>query len=227
MLNVRDLSTPDLPVQGTYEEALKQGLEILARKDPGRIAVKARAGFEDGRIIIPHLERSLALEVGSGRLSVRETGEEAPIWLAILAVHYLTNAQGVHPTGKLKAFREFKEGSFYEPAFNAKTKDVLIKVFGEDPEPMVKAAETLKGRIVEGGDAAVELAYFPCLPITCIVWKGDDEFPPEATVLFDETAETFFSAEDMAVAGQMAVLELIKATGDRPSIPGPQCASSG
>jgi len=55
------------------------------------------------------------------------------------------------------------------------------------------------------------LAYFPYLPITCLVWKGDDEFPPEATVLFDETAELFFSAEDMAVAGEMAVLELVKA----------------
>jgi hypothetical protein len=44
------------------------------------------------------------------------------------------------------------------------------------------------------------------------LWKGDDEFPPEASVLFDETADLFFSAEDMAVAGQMAVLELLKAS---------------
>ncbi len=43
------------------------------------------------------------------------------------------------------------------------------------------------------------------------MWKGDEEFPPEASVLFDETADIFFSAEDMAVAGQMAVLELLKA----------------
>jgi hypothetical protein len=62
------------------------------------------------------------------------------------------------------------------------------------------------------GDAAVELSYFPFVPITCILWKGDEEFPAEAAVLFDETAELFFSAEDMAVAGQMAVLELVKAS---------------
>jgi hypothetical protein len=214
MLNTKDLSGPDLPVRDTYEEALKLGLEAFSRKDPGRLAVKARATFEDGHVIIPYLERSLVLDTHSKRFSIRETGEEAPAWLAILAVHYLNNAQGGQPTGKLKAFREFKEGSFYEPAFNSKTKDVLVHVFGNDPEPMVNAARKLNGKIVEGGDAAVELAYFPCLPITCIVWRGDDEFPPEATVLFDETADVYFSAEDMAVAGQMAVLELLKASRD-------------
>jgi hypothetical protein len=76
---------------------------------------------------------------------------------------------------------------------------------------MLRAGEKLKGKIIQTGDASVELPYFPCLPITCIVWKGDEEFPPEASVLFDETADQFLSAEDMAVAGQMAVLELLKA----------------
>ena len=77
---------------------------------------------------------------------------------------------------------------------------------------MLDAAKKLNGKILDTGDAAVELSYFPCVPITCIVWKGDEEFPAEASVLFDETADLFFSAEDMAVAGQMAVVELLKAS---------------
>ena len=212
MLNIRDLSSPELPKQDNYEQALKIGLEILSRKDPGRIAEKAGAGFEDRCIVLPHLNREIVLNVDTHRFTVMPAGEEAPIWLAILAIHYLNAAEGRQPTGRLTSFREFKEGQFYEPAFNSRTKDVLIKIFGEDPTPMLRAGEKLGGRIVSGWDAAVELSYFPCLPITCIVWRGDEEFPPEATVLFDETAELFFSAEDMAVAGQMAVLELVKAT---------------
>ena len=65
-------------------------------------------------------------------------------------------------------------------------------------------------RFLDSADAALELPYFPFLPIICMVWKGDEEFPPEASVLFDETAELYFSAEDMAVAAQMAVLELMR-----------------
>jgi hypothetical protein len=211
MLNIKDLSHPELPKQDNYEQALKIGLEIFSRKDPGRIAEKAGATFEGRSVIVPHLNRKIVLDVDTQRFSIVETGEEAAIWLAILTVHYLNNASGMQPTGNLRHFREFKEGHFYEPAFNRRTRDVLISVFGNEPDLMPGAGQKLQGRIIQTGDAAVELAYFPCLPITCIVWRGDDEFPAEASVLFDETADNFFSAEDMAVAGQMAVLELVKA----------------
>jgi hypothetical protein len=212
MLNIKDLSRPELPKQDNYEQALKIGLEVFAGKDPMEVAAKAGAQFVNRSIVLPHLDRSIVLNVDTGQFTIRETDEDAPIWLGILTIHYLNNADGGRPTGKLKHFREFKDGHFYEPAFNRRTKEILVQVFGSDPTPMIAAAEKLKGKIVEGGDASVELPYFPCLPITCIVWKGDDEFAPEATVLFDETADRYFSAEDMAVAGQMAVLELLKAT---------------
>jgi hypothetical protein len=211
MLNIKDLSRPELPKQDNYEQALRIGLEIFQRKDPARVAARAGAGYEGRSVILPHLERAIILDVESLRFTVAPTGEEAPIWLAILAIHYLNNAEGKVPTGKLKHFREFKEGHFYEPAFNRRTKEILISVFGRDPAPMIEAGGKLGGKILDQGDASVELAYFPYLPITCIVWKGDEEFPAEATVLFDQTADLYFSAEDMAVAGQMAVLELLKA----------------
>lgn len=212
MLNIKDLSNPELPKQDNYEAALKIGLEIFDRRDPGRVADKALARLVGRSIIVPHLDREIALNVDSHRFSITETDEEAPIWLAILTIHYLNNADGRQPTGRLKHFREFKEGQFYEPAFNRKTKEILVSVFGSNPVPMIGAAERLKGKILQTGDAAVELPYFPCVPITCILWRGDEEFPAEASVLFDETVDTFFSAEDMAVAGQMAVLELLKAS---------------
>lgn len=211
MLNIKDLSRPELPKQDNYEQALRIGLEIFQRKDPGRLAVKAGARYQDRRIIVPHLDRELVLNVESQQFHVKETGEEAPIWLAILTLHYLNNADGRQPTGKLKHFREFKDGHFYEPAFNRRTKEILVSVFGQDPAGMIAAGERLKAEILDTGDAALKLVYFPYLPITCILWKGDEEFPPEASVLFDESADLYFSAEDMAVAGQMAVLELLKA----------------
>lgn len=211
MLNIKDLSRPELPKQDNYEQALKIGLDYFSRKDPGRVAELAGARFEDRSVILPHLNREIVLNVDSQQLSFADSGEEVPIWLAILALHYLNNAPGRHPTGTLKHFREFKEGHFYEPAFNRRTKEILISVFGNNPEGMIPIAEKLGGRILDTGDAAVELPYFPHLPITCIVWGGDEEFSAEASVLFDETADLFFSAEDMAVAGQMAVLEMLRA----------------
>lgn len=212
MLNIKDLSNPELPNQANYEDALRIALEAFNRKDPARLAANAGARFEDRAVIVPHLDREIMLDLNSMKFTIKGTTDEAPIWLSILTIHYINNASGVAPAGELTHFREFKEGQFYEPAFNQKTKDVLISFYGKDPSPMVAAGRKLGGIIRDLGDASVELAYFPYLPITCIVWRGDDEFPPEAGVLFDKTAELFFSAEDMAVAGQMAVVELIKAS---------------
>lgn len=210
MLNIKDLSGPALPKQDNYERALKLGLEAFARKDPGRVADKAGAELSGRKLILPHLDKHLALDLDSHQFTITETGEEAQIWLNILAIHYLNNSDGRQPLGKLKHFREFKEGSFYEPAFNRRTKEILIAVFGSNPQALIEAAIKLNGKIIDSADAAVELPYFPMLPITCLLWRGDEEFPAEASVLFDETAEMFFSAEDMAVAGQMAVLELMR-----------------
>jgi len=212
MLNIRDLSRPELPKQDNYEQALRLGVEAMERKDPLRIAVRAGCTFIDRTVVVPHLDRSIAYQLDSKKFTVRETGEETPIWLAILVLHYLNNADGQQPTGVLKHFREFKEGHFYEPAFNRRTKDILVQAFGNHPDLMIRAANKLGGKILGTGDAATELSYFPHVPVTCILWRGDEEFPAEASVLFDETADVYFSAEDMAVAGQMAVLELLKAS---------------
>lgn len=211
MLTVKDNNKLDLPKQDNYERALAIGLDIFSRKDPKWIAKKSGSLISrGGAIVVPHLNMHVLLDLETKKFTIQETGEEAPIWLSILCVHYLNSSEGRKPTGKLKHFREFKEGVFYEPAFNRRTKEILIAVFGKNPSLMVEVGKELNGKVLDSGDAAIELSYFPFMPITCVVWKGDEEFPPEATVLFDETAELYFSAEDMAVAAQMAVLELMR-----------------
>ncbi len=212
MLNIKDLSQPQGHNNETYEQALRLGLEIFDRKDPGRAAEKAGAEFVGRSVVLPYLNKALVFNVDTHRFSFLKDEQSAPMWLAILVVHYLNNADGGVPTGKLKHFREFKDCQFYEPAFNQSTKRVLAQHFGADTELMRQAGIKLGGKEIPTGDVGIELSYFPLLPITCILWKGDEEFPAEGSVLFDETAERFLSPEDMAVAGQMAVLEMIKAS---------------
>lgn len=212
MLTVKDLNKLDIPKQDNYEKALEIGLGIFSRKDPEWIAGKAGASIDGGNLFLPYLNMRIRMDLETSKFFIQETGEEAPIWLSILCLHYMNSAAGEKPRGRLKHFREFKDGSFYETAFNRRTKDILIEVYGGNPSAMIEAGLKLGGKVLNSGDAAVELPYFPFLPITCVVWKGDDEFPPEASVLFDETAGLYFSAEDMAVAAQMAVIELIRSS---------------
>jgi hypothetical protein len=42
-----------------------------------------------------------------------------------------------------------------------------------------------------------------------VLWSGDEEFPPDATVLFDQSIQGLLSAEDIAVMSGSLVYRLI------------------
>jgi hypothetical protein len=41
-----------------------------------------------------------------------------------------------------------------------------------------------------------------------LIWEGDDEFPASAQMLFDETVVFGYTAEDVAVAGDILISRL-------------------
>jgi len=38
-----------------------------------------------------------------------------------------------------------------------------------------------------------------------MVWEGDDEFPPNAQIIYSDNFETGFAAEDRVVAGDILI----------------------
>ena len=47
------------------------------------------------------------------------------------------------------------------------------------------------------------------MPMTYILWKGDEEFPATVQLLFDRSVEGYLSLEDIVVVGEMATSRLI------------------
>jgi hypothetical protein len=128
---------------------------------------------------------------------------------AVLILHYLIGLlqHGYHPRGELISFKETRDGKLFWPAFQESAIKPLVQSFHRDPEGLIRAMqERLGGRKVEGGDVAVELATFPCVFVRLIFWKGDEELPPEASLLFDRGLTEIYSTEDVAVL-LMAVVQ--------------------
>jgi hypothetical protein len=67
---------------------------------------------------------------------------------------------------------------------------------------------------VEGGDVAVDVATFPEVFVRIIFWKGDNDLPPEATILFDRGLMNIYSMEDVAVLLTLIVQRLEMRTSD-------------
>jgi hypothetical protein len=128
---------------------------------------------------------------------------------AVLILHYLIGLlrHGFHTTGEWISFKETRDGKLFWPAFQESAIKPLLQSFHRDPEGLIQAMqERLGGRRVEGGDVAVELATFPGVFVRVLFWKGDEELPPEASLLFDRGLTEIYSTEDVAVL-LMAVVQ--------------------
>ncbi len=128
---------------------------------------------------------------------------------AVLILHYLIGLlrHGFHTSGEWISFKETRDGKLFWPAFQESAIKPLVQSFHRDPEGLVRnLSMRLGGRMVEGGDVAVELAAFPGVFVRMLFWKGDGELPPEASLLFDRGLTGIYSTEDVAVL-LMAVVQ--------------------
>ena len=58
---------------------------------------------------------------------------------------------------------------------------------------------------LDRGDAGYQVELLPGLQIQFILWLGDEEFPPSGQILFSDNFLLAFTAEDMAVIGDIVL----------------------
>jgi len=191
-----------------YVAAKKLAAEKLASEPLETIA--ARSGFTaEGAdaLEVSFLGRNLRVSY-PGFEFVAEGDTEIPVQDQVLVLHYLL-APGGAVSGNWVAYREIPDASFYFSAFVKRAIDPLKKTFGADVYLLKKAAGKLGGKAIDAGDAGFEFDVFPRVPIQLILWEGDEEFPPEANILFDENVGDLLSPEDIAWLAGMLVYRLM------------------
>ena len=140
----------------------------------------------------------------------RQTHEPIPLAEKIIVLHYLLAAQGESLGNNLVTFREVPGGAFYYPAFLKRARDPLVRVFGGEPERLLRCGRQLDAEPAHLGDASVRLMPLPRIPLTFVLWKGDEEFAPEATILFDRSVGSYLPTEDIAMLSGIVVYRLIR-----------------
>lgn len=195
-----------------YEQARKIAIESLAKTD--FIQLQQRAGFTQNSsattMIVPFLNRVFRIELPSFEFKDSEDeSKEVPIQEQVLILHYLKAEAFPTPTGRWVSYREIPGATFYYSAFLSRAVDPLKQVFGKNIQGLKKAAEKLRGKQSDTGDAAYEFYPFPKIPLMLTIWEGDDDFPPEANIVFDETIGAILSPEDIAWMSGMLVYRLM------------------
>ena len=141
---------------------------------------------------------------------------QTPIQEHVIVLHYMQGAETERLSGTWITYREIPGASFYFSVFVKRAVDPLKHVFGQNSAGFEAAAPQLEGKKITHGDTAFEFRILPKVPVQIILWQGDDEFPPEANILFDRSISNIFSPEDIAWLSGMLVYRLIALANSHP-----------
>lgn len=197
-----------------YKESFRLASLELGKRDP--VGVAKAAGVEvlvhenRAELKVPFLGTNylVAMSEGGG-IRKENSDDEVPLPDKILIAHYLLGSKAAGAPGKLITFRQVRDGQFYFDAFQRRARDPFVAFFGGNGRLFRKCAEIMGGTPVPNGDFGMEFHVFPHVHIQLVLWEGDEEFPPDATVLFHENVQDFLSPEDIAVMSGGLVYRLI------------------
>jgi hypothetical protein len=192
--------------------------EELSKKNPEQIA-----GFSGADLLqssegeksfsLHFLEKEITISWPDLLVSTKQPDGDLSIQQQVLLLHYMLGAEatsGSRITGEWIAFQDIPDGRFYLDAFLKRAKVPLVGAFGTHPEKLIEvAAKAYRAVPFDHGDCSVLVKALPLIDVALILWKGDEEFPPEGNVLFDKSISGILSAEDVAWLAGMIVYPLI------------------
>lgn len=100
-------------------------------------------------------------------------------------------------------------GMMFYPAFYKSSILKLIDTFGYDSSKLKKSARNLGGTEVKMGDVAFEFEVFPKVFCRVVIWEGDDEINPSATILFDSSIQYMMHVESIIGLGGYIINKVI------------------
>jgi len=207
--NIRKIEIP--PPQRNYEISFGIARDKLAACDDfEERARKAGALWlpTDKVVELDMLGRKL--RVVTNDIDVVDPGGEVELWEKIVAMHYLLTANGAGPTGKLISYKEIPDARLYWPNFIARVHKPLLAGFASKPQMLTEIAAPFGGKPHDRGDVSVLIPALPRVDIIYILWKGDEEFEPEAGCVFDENITDYLPAEDVTVLASMTAIKMMK-----------------
>ncbi|WP_455391562.1 DUF3786 domain-containing protein [[Eubacterium] cellulosolvens] len=197
----------------TFQPAIDKAWEELIPLDPKIVVERANVSYDENlkKYTIPVLGEEYAVSLNDQ--IIQPPGEEADEHIfgamSVLALHYLINAKSTTLRNKLVSYRELPDGIVFYNAFRSIAIQPIAQEFGEALDTFEERAGALEGRKIKLGEVAFEFKIFPRVPVTYILWGGDEEIAASANILFDESASEHLHTEDLAEVGEVITHQLI------------------
>ena len=165
----------------------------------------------DGAPQLAFLWRDYSVRPPSFAIQERTTGKAPSEFIQALILTYLVTADGSTPSGRWIAYRDLPDGMFYAQAFRGYAENRLVRELGKGGlAAFRRAAERLGGESFEIGSGGYAFQVLPRISLAAVYWQGDEDFPSQASILFEDTAPHYMSTDGLAVLGSHLVSALLR-----------------
>lgn len=170
----------------------------LAAQDPHDVCRRAVCTFNDSDLsyaiplwdqhyrIYPHQRR---VEADSG------SPEKLHPYFELFLVHYLLRAKKIEPTRQWISEKDIPGGSTFFRGPHAIPTELIANRFDNDLAGFSARCRQLGGTHLDMADSAFIMQITPRIPVAVLYWRGDEEFPPESRILYDETIAGHLAAD--------------------------------
>ena len=132
-------------------------------------------------------------------------GKLPPLPVQTFLLRYLLESKETAWAGQWKTFREMPWGEMYIKPYTGRVLTRAAFTFGTRVAAFRAAAEKMGAESVKHGDAGYRFDLIGGYQMQIMIWAGDEEFPPNAQVLYSDNFAEGFAAEDRVVAGDILI----------------------
>ena len=174
--------------------------------DPQDVAARLAGVKWDGQeFVVKLLNREFAISHPVYAIRALDGGKLPPLPTQTFLLRYLLEGKDVASMGTWKTFREMPWGEMYIKPYTGRVLTRAAFTFGTRVAAFRAAAEKMGAVPLKHGDAGFQFDLIDGYQMQILVWEGDDEFPPNAQVLYSDNFAEGFAAEDRVVAGDILI----------------------
>jgi hypothetical protein len=189
---------------------------LIAEKEPGAICQQAdvQYDFVANKFVLHSFGQEIVIDVSNYTISSpTQLGERIlhglDHFFDLACLWYLGKAKNKPLSGKLVSPASISGGEIFQKGTHVLPLDRISAKYGNNLEGFYQKGAELGGLQQDHGDASLLLHPFPRVPVTFILWRGDEEFPARADMFFDASCEQHLPTDVIWSTAMTSVLIML------------------
>ncbi len=195
-----------MEIENHKEEVPFSHYEALFRAlNPEEAVRRTQVKWEGNKFYVNLLGREFAISHPVYSIVALDGGPIPPLPTQTFLLRYLLEGKRLPWNGTWKTFREMPWGELYIKPYTGRVLTRAAFTFGMRLDAFRAACAKMGAIPVAHGDASYQFDLVEGYAMQILVWEGDEEFPPNAQVLYSDNFENGFAPEDRVVAGDILI----------------------